>query len=130
MLFRSAANATAIKLGGSFEGFAEMMNARAEEIGMTNSHFSTPSGLEGEGHYSTAYDMSLLTREALKNEDFREICGTKTACLRFGNPPYERYLSNTNKLLSMYEGVIGVKTGFNCSLSISMMASGFAISVE
>ncbi len=108
-----SANATAVKVGGSIEKFAEMMNERAEKIGMKNTNFVTPSGLEADGkHYSTAYDMALLTREALRNSDFREICGSKSAELEFGNPPYKRTLYNTNKLLGMYDGVIGVKTGF------------------
>lgn len=107
-----AANATAIKIGGSFERFAEMMNERAEEIGMKNTFFVTPSGLEGTGHGSTAYDMALLAREALRNPDFREICSQKTAEVEFGNPPYRRWLKNTNKLLSYCSGTIGVKTGF------------------
>lgn len=107
-----AANAAAVKIAGSIEAFADMMNERAAEIGMTRTHFVTPSGLEGEGHGSSAYDMALLAREALKNETFLEICSSKSIKLSFGNPPYERWLSNTNKLLDMYDGVYGVKTGF------------------
>lgn len=108
-----AANATAVRIAGSIEKFSCMMNERAEKIGMENTHFVTPSGLEADGeHYSTAYDMALLTREALKNPDFRKICGSKSASVCFGNPPYSRTLFNTNKLLNMYDGVIGVKTGF------------------
>ncbi len=107
-----AAGAAAVKIAGSYEAFADMMNERAADIGMENSHFVTPSGLHHEEHYSTAYDMGLLTAEALRNEDFREICSQESACLDFGNPPYERWLYNSNKLLSMYDGVIGVKTGF------------------
>lgn len=107
-----SANATAIKLGGSFENFAKMMNDKAKEIGMNDTLFVTPSGLDEGGHSSTAYDMALLTRYALKNPDFREICGSSTAQVNFGNPPYDRWLKNSNKLLNMYEGVIGVKTGF------------------
>lgn len=107
-----AANQTAVMLAGSTEKFAEMMNGRAKKIGLKDTNFVTPSGLHDENHYSTAYDMAVLTREALKNEDFREICGTKRAKLKFGNPPYERWLVNTNKLLTMYDGCIGVKTGF------------------
>ncbi|MDE5649196.1 MAG: D-alanyl-D-alanine carboxypeptidase, partial [Oscillospiraceae bacterium] len=107
-----AANATAVKLGGSIENFAKMMNERAEEIGMTRTCFVTPSGLEGDGHGASAYDMALLAREALRNPDFVEICSQKKAKVEFGNPPYERWLTNTNKLLDMYEGVKGVKTGF------------------
>lgn len=107
-----AANETAVLLAGSAENFAEMMNARAGKIGLKNTHFVTPSGLHDKDHYSTAYDMAMLTREALKNEIFREICGTKQIKLKFGDPPYERWLTNTNKLLSLYDGCIGVKTGF------------------
>ena len=107
-----AANETAVLLAGSPGKFADMMNAKAEQLGLTKTHFVTPSGLHDENHYSTAYDMAQLTREALKNETFREICGTKQIKLKFGNPPYERWLTNTNKLLSLYDGCIGVKTGF------------------
>ena len=107
-----AANSTAIKLAGSIDSFADMMNERARKIGMNNTNFVTPSGLHDKNHYSTAYDMALLTREALKNDDFREICSSKTAKLSYGNPPYDRWLTNSNKLLSMYPDCIGVKTGF------------------
>ncbi len=107
-----AANATAVKLAGDFETFASMMNSRAAKIGMMNTHFVTPSGLNDIKHYSTAYDMALLTREAFKNDTFKEICKSKTVKLSFGNPPYDRWLANSNKLLAMYEYCIGVKTGF------------------
>lgn len=107
-----AANAAAVKIAGSIEAFAEMMNERAKELGLSRTYFVTPSGLEGEGHGSSAYDMAMLAREALKNEIFRDICSSESIKLSFGNPPYERWLSNTNKLLTMYEGVYGVKTGF------------------
>lgn len=107
-----AANAAAVRIAGSIEAFADMMNERAQELGLTHTYFVTPSGLEGEGHGSSAYDMALLAREALKNETFRSICSCSEKKVCFGNPPYERYLKNTNKLLTMYDGVYGVKTGF------------------
>jgi len=107
-----AANAVAVKLSGSIEKFSVLMNERAKEIGMTKTCFVTPSGLEGEGHGSSAYDMALLAREALRNPVFAEICSQSEAKVCFGNPPYERWLKNTNKLLDMYDGVRGVKTGF------------------
>lgn len=107
-----AANASAVKIAGSIEAFAELMNKRAAEIGMTKSFFVTPSGLDGTGHGASAFDMALLAREALKNDVFRGICSKETVKLSFGNPPYDRWLKNTNKLLSMYDGVYGVKTGF------------------
>lgn len=107
-----AANASAVAVAGSIPEFAKLMNQRAEQIGMTRTCFVTPSGLEGVGHGSSAWDMALLTREALRNETFREICCQAQATVKFGNPPYERMLYNSNKLLRMYDGVIGVKTGF------------------
>ena len=107
-----SANATAVAVAGSISDFAVMMNDRAEEIGMTDTHFVTPSGLDAEGHGSTAYDMAILTAEALKNPDFAYICSQESISLSFGNPPYDRRLYNTNKLLSMSEDCIGVKTGF------------------
>lgn len=107
-----AANAAAVKIAGNIEAFADLMNERAKEIGLTRTFFVTPSGLDGEGHGSSAYDMALLAREALKNDVFREICSSESIKLSFGNPPYDRWLKNTNKLLTMCDGVYGVKTGF------------------
>lgn len=107
-----SANATAVKLAGSIENFAVMMNDKAKELGLSKTWFVTPSGLEGEGHGSSAYDMAILAREALKNDIFREICSSSSMKVEFGNPPYTRWLKNTNKLLNMYDGVYGVKTGF------------------
>lgn len=107
-----AANAAAVRIAGSIDAFADMMNDRAREMGLSRTFFVTPSGLEGEGHGSSAYDMAILAREALKNETFREICSQTSIQLEFGNPPYKRWLKNTNKLLTMCDGVYGVKTGF------------------
>ena len=107
-----AANATAVRLAGSIPEFAKLMNARAARIGMTHTCFVTPSGLDAEGHGASARDMGLLARTAMQNPDFRAICSQSRAEVCFGNPPYNRWLKNTNKLLTMYEGVVGVKTGF------------------
>lgn len=107
-----AANAAAVDISGSLSAFADKMNEKAAQLGMRDSHFVTPSGLDAPEHYSTARDMAKLTRAALKNEDFRAICGLTSATLEFGNPPYSRTLYNSNKLLKQYEGCIGVKTGF------------------
>lgn len=101
-----AAVAIANIVAGSEEDFAALMNQRAAEIGMADSSFSNASGLDGENHYSTAYDMALLARACLANETVREICLARTA--RIG----ERYFVNHNKLLSRYEGCIGMKTGY------------------
>ena len=107
-----AANTVACVLGGSPEGFAVMMNEQADLIGMEDTNFVTASGLDSEGHYSTAYDMALLASECIKEPLFREVCSSRTAKLSYGNPPYSRTLSNHNRLLWSCEGVIGVKTGF------------------
>lgn len=106
------ANAAAVRVGGDIPHFIEMMNARAAEIGMTRTCFATPSGLDAEGHGASAYDMALLAREALNNDDFAAICSQKSMTVSYGNPPYARTLTNTNKLLGMDDSVIGVKTGF------------------
>ncbi len=109
-----AANCTAVRVSGSVEKFVELMNQKAKAIGLDDTHFVTPSGLDDytDEHYSTARDMAKLTRYAMKNETFRQICSAKKVKLCYGDPPYDRWLTNTNKLLSTCHGVIGVKTGF------------------
>lgn len=107
-----AANAAAISVAGSSSAFAEMMNNKAAALGMSDSRFVTPSGLDADGQYSCAYDLAVLARCALKNDVFREICGSVKLTEEYGSPPYERTLVNSNKLLYSYDGCIGVKTGF------------------
>ena len=107
-----AANTAAIAVAGSVNAFADMMNRKAREIGMQNTHFITPSGLDADGHYSTARDMAKLAAVALKNETFAKIAASSEITVSYGNPPYKRSLKNHNKLLSLYGGAVGVKTGF------------------
>ncbi len=107
-----AANTAAISIAGSTEKFAELMNKTAAEIGMENTNFVTPSGLDAENHYSTAFDMALLGREAIQNPDFLAACSSAQAKLCYGNEPYTRYLSNHNRLLKSFDGAVGIKTGF------------------
>lgn len=107
-----AANVAAVRIAGSVEAFVRLMNRRAEEMGLENTSFETPSGLDGENHYSTAYDMAILAKNALLNPDFTAICGAESIKTEYGNPPYPRWLSNHNKLLKSFEGATGVKTGF------------------
>lgn len=107
-----AAGAAAVRVAGSREKFVERMNRRAALLGMNGTHFETPSGLDGEKHYSTAFDLALLAREALRNPLFYELCSQTSVSVTFGNPPYERRLRNHNKLLSLYPEAVGVKTGF------------------
>lgn len=107
-----AANAAAVSVGGSIGGFVDMMNAKAEELGLSSTHFVTPSGLDANGHYTTARDLAKLTAYAMENETFREIVCCTSAEVEYGNPPYLRTLYNSNKMLTRYDGAIGVKTGF------------------
>jgi len=107
-----AANAAAVRISGSVKEFVELMNKTAAEIGMKNTSFVTPSGLDAKEHYSTAYDMALLEAEALKNPDFKAICSSKSNEATYGNPPYRRLLMNNNRMLRSYDGAVGVKTGF------------------
>lgn len=109
-----AANAAAVRISGSIPTFAQKMNEYAKEIGMVNSSFANPSGLNHESHFSTAYDMSLLARKALQNKEFAGICKSKSISVRVtsGELSQRRRYSNHNKLLNIYEGCIGIKTGF------------------
>jgi len=109
-----AAVAIAEAVGGSLDGFVYMMNQKAEEIGMANTHFANPHGLDDhEDHYSTAYDMALLTRYAMNNDTYKKIASTKT--YRQDNPTeaWDRVWKNKNKLLTtLYEYSTGGKTGY------------------
>ncbi len=107
-----AANTAAVSIDGSIKAFARRMNNKAAQLGMKNTVFVTPSGLDDENHYSTAYDMALLGCYALKNPEFVEVCSSGSAKLCYGNEPYTRYLYNHNKLLKSFDGAIGIKTGF------------------
>lgn len=107
-----AANTIAIVVAGSIGDFAELMNRKAKEIGLKDTNFVTPSGLDDENHYTSAYDLAMLTKYAMQNEDFAKAVGSKSAVLNYGNPPYRRTLINHNKLLKSVDGCVGVKTGF------------------
>ncbi|MBS6229817.1 MAG: D-alanyl-D-alanine carboxypeptidase [Clostridium sp.] len=107
-----AANAAGVRLYGSIEGFVEAMNRRAQQLGLADTHYVTACGLDAPEHYSTAFDLAKLTRVALQNEDFAHICSQPSMQVRFGAPPYERWLKNYNRLLTLYPDCIGVKTGF------------------
>ena len=107
-----AANSVAMYVGGSFDAFADMMNSKAKEIGMQNTSFVTPSGLDDENHYTTAYDMALLTAYALENPDFVNICSQYTYEINYISPQKKVTVSNHNRLLKEYKGCIGVKTGY------------------
>ncbi|MEG1441114.1 MAG: D-alanyl-D-alanine carboxypeptidase family protein [Oscillospiraceae bacterium] len=107
-----AACAIAEYIAGDEIKFAEIMNAKAKEIGAVNTNFVTPHGLPNENHYSTSLDMAKITAYGLKNPKFAEIVATKTKKIPQDGKEYDRELHNHNKLLDSYDGCIGVKTGF------------------
>lgn len=105
-----AAVALAEYVGESVEGFQEIMNKKASELGLKDTHFVTPHGLDAEEHYTTAYELALITDYALNMDEFRKIVGTKYYTISInGNP---KNIHNTNELLGVLNGVYGVKTGF------------------
>ena len=106
-----AAVAIAYEVAGSIEAFADKMNEKAAEIGAINTHFTNPHGLDDKNHYTTATDLALIAAEALKNDIFVEIVSTKK-CIIKNFDGDARLLINHNKLLTLYDGAIGVKTGF------------------
>lgn len=105
-----SAVALAEHVGGSKEGFAELMNNKAKELGLKDTHFVTPHGLDDPEHYTTAYELAKITDYALKNEKFAKIVGTKDYTISING--YSKQLNNTNELLDYLQGVNGVKTGF------------------
>ncbi len=105
-----AAAQIAQTIGGSYEGFSILMNSKAKEIGLKETHFVTPHGLDNDEHYTTAYELALLTDYALNNQKFKQIVGTKTKSILING--YQKNINNTNELLGVLNGVNGVKTGF------------------
>ena len=105
-----AAVALAEHTAGSVEEFAILMNNKAKELGLSNTNFVTPHGLDNQNHYTTAYELAILTDYALNNEKFSQIVNTKTTTINVNGIP--RAIGNTNELLGNLAGVNGVKTGF------------------
>lgn len=105
-----AAVALAEHVGGNIKGFANLMNEKAKELDLKNTHYESPHGLDSDGHYTTAYELAKLTDYALKNKIFSKIVGTKNYTITING--YSKSLSNTNELLGNLDGVYGVKTGF------------------
>lgn len=108
-----AAVAVAEHIGGSIEGFADLMNRKAQEIGAVNTQFANPHGLDTSGHYTTAHDLALITAHALKNPVFSDIVSSKKKTIE--GPPnenWDRVMINKNKMLWQFDGGDGVKTGY------------------
>lgn len=107
-----AAAAIAYEISGGIEPFACLMNEMADKLGLENTHFTNPHGLDDEDHYTTASDLARLTAAALKNEEFRTIVSTYKKTIPLNGDEGTRLLLNHNKLLRTYDNAIGVKTGF------------------
>lgn len=126
MMLRSgndAALAVAAATGGSAEDFTAMMNERAASLGMKNTHFCNPNGLQNSEHYSSAYDLAVLSREAMKHDIFRKLAGTKVwNASRDGADSYN-YFYNKNKTIFQYEGATGIKIGYTTAAGRCLAAS-------
>ena len=105
-----AAVALAEHVAGSINNFANLMNEKAKTLGLTNTHFVTPHGLDEDEHYTTAYELAILSNYAMNNEIFAKIVGTKNYTITING--YPKALTNTNELLGVLNGVYGIKTGF------------------
>lgn len=105
-----SAVALAIAVSGSIDGFASMMNERAESMNLLNTHFVNPHGLHDDNHYTSAYDLAYIAAIAMKNPVFRDIVSTKK--ITVGEGESQRYLLNKNKMLLSYDGANGIKTGY------------------
>ncbi len=105
-----AAVALAEYASGSIESFADLMNKKAFELNLASTHFETPHGLDSDEHYTTAYELAVLSNYALNNKTFAKIVGTKEYTITING--YPKRLSNTNELLGNLTGIYGIKTGF------------------
>ena len=126
-----AANTLAFHISGSIENFADLMNKKVTDLGLTNTHFTNPSGIHDDNHYSTAYDLAMIMKYCMKNSTFRNISGMKYCTIPATNKYNERVFTTTNELLLknnssnyFYEYTIAGKTGYttkakNCLISVS-----------
>ncbi len=120
----SAAVALAEACSGSVRAFVAQMNDKAAELGMHDTHFANPSGLDGEGHYSTAADMAIVARYAMKNETFRRMVSTQSYAVTLAGRSRPLVFENTNKLLARYDWVTGVKTGLTPRAKQCLVCAG------
>jgi len=119
-----AAVALAEASAGSEKAFVERMNAKAAELGMKNTHFSNPHGLDGKDHYSSARDLSILGRYAMQSELFRTVVGTAKTTIPWPGHTYDRVLKNHNTLVGKIPYVTGIKTGYTGKAGFCLVASG------
>ena len=107
-----AAVALAYHVGGSIEEFARLMNEKAKSLGLENTNFTNPHGLDSTDHYTTAHELGIITSCAMKNPEFKKIVSTYKTVIPARGESYERLLVNHNRLLRSYKGALGVKTGY------------------
>lgn len=118
-----AAMAVAEAVGGSVEGFVELMNQEAAAMGLQHTHFANPHGLDAPGHYSSPRDLLTLAREAMADPFFAQLASTKELSLPTAPDGAERRLVSTNRLLTDYPGAIGVKTGYTGQAGLVLVAA-------
>ncbi len=118
-----AAVAIAEHIGGSVNNFAQLMNQKAREVGARHTTFQNPNGLPENGHLTTAYDLAQITRYALQNDFFSQVVGTPKKRISWPQHKWDRILENTNRLLTRFEIVDGVKTGYTDAAGKCLVAS-------
>ena len=126
LLLRSAndaAQAIAIGVSGSEEAFVEEMNAKTKELGLKDSHWANPHGLDAEDHYTSAYDLAMIAREDVKYDFFNEVIKTESWTMPWAENDYDRTLYNHNQFLDLYEGGDGIKTGYTDDAGNCLVAS-------
>ncbi len=127
-LMVKSANDAAVALGeaasGDLESFVKAMNAKAVELGMTNTHYANPHGLEAKEHYSSARDLAILSRYAMKNDLFRKLVATPTVKIPWQGREYDRVLENRNALVGAVPFITGIKTGYTSPAGFCLVGSG------
>ena len=124
------AETLAVHCSGSIDGFAKLMNETAIKIGAIDSNFKNPHGLHDDNHYTTAYDLALISCYAMKNYTFREIVSTKSIKISNTLGDYKRVLVNKNKLLNSLDGATGIKTGYTKKAGRCLVSSCYRDGVE
>ncbi|MDD2497998.1 MAG: D-alanyl-D-alanine carboxypeptidase [Desulfitobacteriaceae bacterium] len=126
LLLRSANDAAAViaaAVGGSEADFIQLMNDKVRELGLKDTHYVNPHGLHDEDHYSSAYDLAMITREALTYEEFRKVIMTDRHILPWPGHEYSRVVHNRNNLLDTFDGADGVKTGYTSQAGSCLVGS-------
>ena len=126
-----AAVVVAQNVSGNILKFADLMNAKAKELGCRKTHFSNPHGLTAKWHYTTARDMAKIAAYAMKNPDFRDIVSTKSSVIHWASPSNKTYKAdNTNRLLGFYSGANGIKTGWTSAAKGCLAAAAKRDDIE